>query len=77
MRRYNLPPSHKHELQPHFFGVILVFYGHADGGGLGEWLSAQLEGAVNVPALCSGQELELLVTGEYKMAMATTTHFIV
>jgi len=55
------------------FGVIFVFYERVDGQELGEWLYAQLEGAVSVPALCSGQELELLISGEYQVA--TTTHF--
>ena len=57
----------------HLFGVIFVFYVRIDGQELGEWLSAQLEDAVSVPALCSGKELELLVSGEYQVA--TTTHF--
>ena len=37
---------------------------------MGEWLSAQLEGTVDVPALCSGQKLELLISGEYQMTTA-------
>ena len=52
--------------------MIFVFHKRVDGQELGEWLSAQLEGTVDVPALCSGQELELLISDEYQM---TTTHF--
>ena len=51
------------------FSVIVLFDERVDGKGV----SAQLEGAVDVPALCSGQELELLVGGEHEMA--TTTYF--
>ena len=49
--------------------MIFVFHEHVDGQELGEWLSAQLEGTVDVPALCSGQELEVLISGEYQMTM--------
>ena len=52
--------------------MIVLFYECVDGQELREWLSAQLEGAINVPALCSGQELELLVSGEHQVA--TTMH---
>ena len=53
--------------------MIFMFYERVDGQELGEWLSAQLEGAIDVPALCWGQELELLVSGEYQVA--ATMHF--
>ena len=49
--------------------MIFVFHERVDGQELGEWLSAQLEGTVDVPALCSGQELEVLISGEYQMTM--------
>ena len=53
--------------------MIFVFHERVDGQELGEWLSAQLEGTVDVPALYSGRELEVLISGEYQMTM--TTHF--
>ena len=52
--------------------MVFVFPEHIDGQEweMGEWLSAQLEGTVDVPALCSGQKLELLISGEYQMTTA-------
>ena len=53
--------------------MIFVFHERVDGQELGGWLSAMLGGTLDVPDLCSGQELELLISGEYQMT--TTTHF--
>ena len=49
--------------------MIFVFHERVDGQELGGGLSAMLGGTVDVPALCSGQELEVLISGEYQMTM--------
>ena len=53
--------------------MIFVFHERIDCQELGKRLSAQLKCTVNVPALCSGQELQLLISGKYQMT--ATTHF--
>ena len=53
--------------------MIFVFHERVDGQELGKWLPAQLKCTVDVPALCSGQELQLLISGEHEMS--AITHF--
>ena len=47
--------------------MIFVFHERVYRQELGKWLPAQLKCTVDVPALCSGQELQLLISGEYQM----------
>ena len=50
-------PRHYDEQEGHLLGVIILFYEGVHGEELGEWRSAEYEGAVHVPVLCSGEVL--------------------
>lgn len=53
--------------------MIVLFVKCIDGQELSNGVLAQLEGTVDVPALCSDKQLELLVSGEHEMVR--TMHF--